>query len=114
MKVLICGGRYYDNWVAMEECLENFAITELVHGGASGADTLADNYAQSRYIGTIVYKADWDKHGRAAGPIRNKQMLDENPDIEYVIAFPGGHGTANMVKQARERGVKVLEVKENE
>ena len=57
-------------------------------------------------MAALAYPANWKKHGRAAGPIRNKQMLEEaKPDL--VIAFPGGAGTANMVKQAREAGVKV-------
>jgi len=48
-------------------------------------------------------------HGRAAGPVRNAQMLAEGkPD--FVVAFPGGRGTADMCKQARARGVKVVEV----
>jgi hypothetical protein len=110
MKVLVCGGRHYDNWVQVEEVLENFAITELIHGDATGADKLAHDYAQSRYIPIRRYPAEWCVYGSSAGPRRNKRMLDENPDIEYVIAFPGGRGTANMVKQARGRGIKVLEV----
>ena len=53
---------------------------------------------------------DWEKHGRAAGPIRNKLMLDEGrPDL--VVAFPGGRGTANMVKQASAASVEVIEVR---
>ncbi|MEM9912925.1 MAG: hypothetical protein AAF922_19365 [Pseudomonadota bacterium] len=50
--------------------------------------------------------------GRAAGPIRNKEMLDEGcPDL--VVAFPGGRGTANMVKQAQAAGVEVLDKRED-
>jgi UDP-N-acetylmuramoylalanine-D-glutamate ligase len=56
-----------------------------------------------------TYEADWDTHGKAAGPIRNKRMLDEGkPDL--VVAFPGGRGTANMISQARKAGVEVIEV----
>ena len=59
-----------------------------------------------------IYPADWDKHGKAAGPIRNKQMIDEGkPDL--VIAFPGGRGTAGAVRLAKFAGVtvRVVEVK---
>ena len=56
-----------------------------------------------------MYPADWDTHGRGAGPIRNKQMLEEGkPDL--VIAFPGGKGTANMIGQAKEAGIPVREI----
>ena len=55
------------------------------------------------------FPADWNSYGKAAGPIRNKQMLDEGkPDV--VIAFPGGTGTANMIMQATKAGVKVVKV----
>jgi hypothetical protein len=53
-----------------------------------------------------VYKAEWDKHGRAAGPIRNQQMLDDGkPDL--VLAFAGGRGTDDMCRRAREAGIEV-------
>jgi hypothetical protein len=81
----------------------------LIAGGARGADTLAYEWAQARGIPAVVYKADWAKLGRAAGPIRNQRMLGEgNPNL--VIAFPGGRGTANMVRLAREAGVEVIEL----
>jgi hypothetical protein len=80
----------------------------IIHGAAPGADTLAGQWAADKGIPVEAFPADWEKHGRAAGPIRNKQMLDDGkPDL--VVAFPGGWGTANMCKQAREAGVRVLE-----
>jgi hypothetical protein len=57
------------------------------------------------------YPADWDRYGKGAGPIRNKQMLDENPDIEMVIAFhtnlTNSKGTKNMIDRAKRRNIKV-------
>jgi hypothetical protein len=53
-------------------------------------------------------KAKWHVHGRAAGPIRNGVMIDMRPDI--VIAFPGGDGTADMVAQATEAGIRVIRI----
>lgn len=110
MKVLVCGGREYMDDLRVQNVLSKLVITCIVEGGAPGADTLARLYGQACGIEVKEYAADWDTHGRAAGPIRNKQMLDENPDVELVVAFPGGRGTANMIKQAKERGVSVLEV----
>jgi hypothetical protein len=56
------------------------------------------------------YKAKWDKYGKSAGPIRNKKMLDEGkPDL--VFAFPGGPGTNNMIKQAKEKNILIYNIK---
>lgn len=113
MKVLVCGGRDYADVDRVKQALDEThakrPITWLVHGGARGADTIAGKWALLRGIPTSEHFADWAKHGRAAGPIRNQQMLDaEKPDL--VIAFPGGRGTANMVRLAKQAGVEVLEI----
>jgi UDP-N-acetylmuramoylalanine-D-glutamate ligase len=64
---------------------------------------------EDEWGGLEVYPADWKLHGKSAGHIRNQQMLDESkPDI--VIAFPGGRGTANMIKRAKKAGVEVFQV----
>jgi hypothetical protein len=119
MRVLVCGGRDFDDTALMEAELNMVTNPhhggkwsfELISGCARGADTLAILWADRHGIVVHHYPADWKKYGKAAGPIRNKQMLEEGkPDI--VIAFPGGKGTANMVKLAREAGVKVIEVPE--
>jgi hypothetical protein len=68
--------------------------------------------AQTTWFGVPVsaHPADWFSHGKAAGPIRNQEMLAmEAPAL--VVAFPGGRGTADMVRRARKAGVDVLEVK---
>lgn len=108
MRVLVCGGRDFIDGAAVKSALD--ALPEgpltIIEGGASGADNFARLWAEFRGVPCETYRADWSAHGRAAGPIRNKQMLDEGkPDL--VIAFPGGRGTANMIKQARVAGVRV-------
>jgi hypothetical protein len=56
-----------------------------------------------------MFPADWEKYGKAAGPIRNQQILVEGkPDL--VVAFQGGRGTANMVSRAQQAGVPVVEI----
>src|SRR3990167_3474340 len=120
MKVLVCGGRNYG--LNEEErrhvigTLEQFAIDnseyyhpddnwltsdiEIISGMAEGVDTLAVDWAVVNWCRWHEYPALWEVHGKAAGAIRNKQMLDEGkPDI--VIAFPGGRGTENMKSLAR-------------
>ena len=119
-KVLVCGGRDYDNrerlFGVLDKALRAATLAgksfTLVHGGARGADSLSHVWASGRqeYVTVRVYEADWKTHGRAAGPIRNKLMLtSENPDV--IIAFKGGVGTADMIRQGRKAGVDVYEVK---
>lgn len=110
VKVLVCGSRKWLNQQAIERELRKFPPGILVHGAARGADNIAG------YVGKLLgwdvrpYPAHWDAYGRAAGPIRNQEMLDkEHPDsdglfIEHVLAFhrePGlGIGTKDMVERA--------------
>jgi UDP-N-acetylmuramoylalanine-D-glutamate ligase len=111
LKVLVCGGRGYDDRARLYRLLDfnREKITCIVHGGASGADALAHWWANEREVPVEVYEADWKKHGRSAGPKRNIQMLQTaKPDL--VVAFPGGPGTAHMVKIARAAKVRVIEV----
>lgn len=110
MKVLVCGGRYFTDYTLLEDALADLPpITHIIHGGARGADSLADRFADENFIWCTEFKADWGKHGKAAGPIRNQQMLDEGkPDL--VVAFPGGVGTADMVRRAKKAGVKTIEI----
>src|SRR5216684_4086692 len=71
-------------------------------GGATGADQFAMEWAATKpEIKRYVCHADWETHGRAAGPIRNEKMLTWKPDL--VVAFPGGVGTADMVRRAEVR-----------
>jgi hypothetical protein len=81
----------------------------VIHGGARGADTLAAEWAWRNGKAEVVFPVtpeDWRIYGPIAGPRRNGIMLKEGkPD--YVIAFPGGSGTAHMVTAAQRKGVKV-------
>lgn len=110
LRVLVCGGRDYDDSANVWTCLESLPISEVCHGAAPGADRLADYWvSQHEGVKVYAYPADWTRHGKAAGPIRNQKMLDEfKPDM--VIAFPGGRGTAHMVTIARAAGVRVWEL----
>lgn len=115
MKVLVCGGRDFSDVhllsVTLGAILEGAGITEIIHGGASGADTLAGRYAVRKGIPVTVFPADWKAHGKAAGPIRNAQMLSEGrPDM--VVAFKGGRGTDDMIRQAKAAGVAVVRASE--
>lgn len=111
MRVLVCGGRDFKNDDFMKKVLDEYRYTAtcIIHGAARGADKLAHNWAGWNKIQVEAYYANWNKHGKAAGPIRNQQMLDEGkPDL--VIAFPGGNGTRDMVTRAKKAGIRVIEV----
>lgn len=111
MRILVCGGREFDDWAKLKRHLNPlvFRASVIIEGGAKGADFLGRVYAKWRGIPFKEYPANWKKHGPAAGGIRNQQMLDEGkPDC--VLAFPGGRGTADMVRRARQAGIKVHEV----
>jgi len=106
MRVLVCGSRNYCEAGIVDHVLSRLQISTLIHGGATGADTLAGEWATKRGIPTEVYPAEWRKYGNSAGPLRNARMLKEGkPDL--VIAFPGGRGTRDMVKQAHGYEVSV-------
>lgn len=112
MKVLVCGGRDYQDKMRVFAELNMLRPTHVIHGACpTGADSFAREYCSDESQGVIeeAYPAKWHKHGPAAGPIRNRQMLFEGkPDV--VLAFPGGRGTADMVARARKVGVRVIEV----
>lgn len=112
MTIIVTGGRDYSDRETLFAYLDRLhaetPITLLVHGSAKGADALAWEWAVENGLPWIAHGPDWKKHGRAAGPIRNREMLKENPSL--VVAFPGGRGTADMCQAARDAGVKVIEV----
>lgn len=102
-KILVCGGRDFDDWVLLESSLnaarEEGETIHIIEGGAIGADFLSRVYAKVYGFPFTEFLPDWDKNGKRAGFIRNQQMLDEGkPDL--VIAFPGNAGTNDMVARA--------------
>lgn len=110
VRVVVTGGRDFKDSGAVSGALTALGpIAALAHGGASGADTLAHRIAESVGIPVTVFKADWAKEGKAAGPLRNLRMLDTfRPDV--VVAFSGGRGTAQCVAAARHRRIRVVVV----
>jgi rhodanese-related sulfurtransferase len=113
MRVLVCGGRDYSDREMLYEVLdrlhseESTRITSIISGMARGADSLAAEWAHNHFpdVNLEEFPAQWHIHGKSAGPIRNQQMLDSDPDL--IIACPGGRGTAHMVSIARARGYSV-------
>ena len=113
LRVPVCGGRNFDNAMQLGSWLGGIdnkqGIACIIHGAAPGADFMAGKFAEWKGIPVYAFPADWKKHGKAAGPIRNAMMLlDGKPDL--VVAFAGGTGTANMVRKAKAAGIEVLEI----
>lgn len=110
MKLLVCGGRDFTDRAFVFACLDRAdakrRVMLLAHGAARGADALADEWAEARGISRLPFPADWEAHGKAAGARRNAEMLAAfAPD--GAVAFPGGPGTADMVRRLRAAGVPV-------
>ena len=110
-KVIITGGRNYEDEEKLYNILTLINPDIIIQGGAFGADHLARDWATFNRIECITVLADWAKHGKAAGPIRNIEMLDTNTDA-IVIAFPGGKGTKHCTEAALKRNMIVLNVLE--
>ncbi len=111
---LICGGRNFADEImfedAMGDLMRHFGHpSRIVHGAATGADSMAGALGKRLSVGVQPCPANWAKYGLGAGPIRNKEMLALRP--AKVIAFPGGRGTKDMVDQARSVGITVVEIK---
>ena len=111
MKVIVAGGRDYNEreylWRALDRIKDTWGITEVIHGNAYGADTMASEWAKSRGVKQTPFTANWKEFGKGAGPKRNEQMACQNPDM--VILFPGGTGTADMRKRAQDHKIIILE-----
>ena len=110
MKVLVCGGRNFNDshfiWAALDEISRSKNVTCLIHGDCRGVDRICGDWAQAKGIPVMVFPANWDFHGKAAGPIRNKSMIDLGKP-QWLVAFEGGKGTDGMIKLAQSDGVPV-------
>ena len=112
LNVIVAGGRNYSDYKTVKAKLDDFRSTlkpgreiNIISGGAPGADSLGERYAKENNLDIRRFSADWNQHGKAAGPIRNEQMAAEG---DVLISFPGGTGTKNMIKNMRSRGKRVI------
>lgn len=111
MKLIIAGGRHYKfniNDIKKLNAIPD--ITEVVSGGASGADWCGEKWAEYRKLPVKRFVADWDTLGNSAGPIRNKQMAEY---ADAVALFPGGSGTQNMFRTALRLKLKIFDFRHN-
>lgn len=103
MRLLIAGSRDWQDETPIRQALERARPTVLIHGAARGADSIAARLAYAMGIEVCAYPADWNCHGRSAGPLRNQCMLDEGRP-EWAILFADyiatSHGTRDMLGRA--------------
>lgn len=108
-RVVIAGSRDFNDYKLFSSVVDN-CLSRIRHeydiiilsGHCSGADMMAERYAQENGFELEVFPADWSL-GRKAGPLRNKQMVDI---ADYAIAFPsGGRGTQSLINFAKQKGI---------
>lgn len=116
-RIIVCGNKdFTDRDFCLEklkEMIPRYTNPEIISGHARGADTFGEEYARMTGIKCSVFKAEWKRYGKAAGPIRNREMLDyAMEETPVVIAFWNGtsRGTKNMIERARKAGVEVIVV----
>ena len=104
--VIVTGSRYWTDRKAIYDRLDFLRPGLVVHGGARGADAIADEWARKHGVPSHPERAEWKRYGPAAGPIRNGRMLRRFPTAE-VSAFPlpRGSGTQDCIAQARALGM---------
>lgn len=116
-RVIIAGCRNFYNYEILKERCEFFLQNKMnthnviiLSGHASGADTLGENFAIDHNLQCELYPADWKRHGKAAGPIRNAEMAEV---ADALIAFWDGqsHGTKSMIELAKRKGLQVAVIR---
>ncbi len=111
MKLIIAGGRDYqftpNDYLRLRKVVTNLVhVTEVVSGGASGADECGEVWAAAVGIPVKFFKPDWDRHGKAAGPIRNREMAAY---ADAAVLFPGGKGTDSMYLEAKKANLRIFD-----
>ncbi len=112
IKLAIVGSRTFSDYNLLERHIndisESFNIIKIISGGAHGADKLGEKYANINKIPTLILKADWGKYKKAAGVIRNKDIVDSS---DKVVAFWDGKskGTLNSINLAKKQN-KLIQI----
>lgn len=114
MKIIVAGSREFEDYEMLKNKLDKLLINQkeiqIVSGGCRGADELGERYAKEKGYSIKVFKADWNKYGKKAGPLRNRQMAEY---ADGLVAFykEGSRGTKNMIEEATEKKLKIRIIK---
>ena len=119
-RIIVCGGRHFDDYPRLTAEINGVVQSlglqmnemEIISGHCAGTDQLGERYAEEHEVDCKVFPAEWKKYGRAAGPIRNSQMIDYAAEslMPVVVAFVSlkSKGTMDTVNKARKKGFKVF------
>lgn len=113
MKIMVCGGRDFDDYQRLSAALAFTTLNpildcSIISGGAKGADKMTEIFANAHNVPITIIKADWDKHGRKAGMLRNIQMLNMCPDVVYAFWDGRSKGTEHSITEAGRNGIRVV------
>lgn len=118
-RVLICGDRRWSNYDLILRCVQKANATEqidvIIEGEAEGADKMGRKAGEACGIPIMPFKANWNKYFRAAGPIRNQQMLDEGKPTEvwcFHNDLPNSKGTADMFHRSLKAKLLVYAIRD--
>jgi len=102
MKIVIAGSRTITNYDEVLTAIKGspFVITEVVSGRARGVDSLGEYYAKQNNLACSYFPADWNTHGRRAGPIRNAEMA-RYADAAIIVWDGVSTGSANMIENMK-------------
>jgi hypothetical protein len=104
MNVGVVGGRTFNDYgklkAMLDVLLDGFGVTTIVSGSANGADSLGEKYADERGLKKIIHIPDWKEHGRVAGMIRNKDIINDS-DIVVACWDKESRGTKNSIDLAK-------------
>ena len=111
MKVIIAGSRTITAYSLVESAVarwKNYGLTieEIVCGEAKGIDLLGRHYGEQNGIPIKSFPADWDKHGKKAGYLRNSQMVEYADGL--IAITTGSPGTQHTIELAKEKGIPLL------
>lgn len=106
---IIAGSRTITDPQTVSDAVEKsgFIIEKIITGGCNGVDIVAEQYAMQNNIPIEVFLADWKKYGRAAGPVRNKQMAEHADSLIAIMPEGGSKGTRSMILEAEKKGLKI-------
>lgn len=122
IKILVCGGRHFEEYAFFEVCLDSFLDKygfedrhiEIVSGGCEGTDKLAERFAKEHNCAMKIFPANWKLYGKAAGPIRNKQMIEyiKQAKQKFVVAFTSANskGTLGTISLAKKFDIPVYQI----